>query len=97
MEIRAFQDIIRRTYYAKDRARGIDATYMWFIEEVGELASALREGTKEERAAEFADVYAWMMTLANLADVDMEEALSKYSKGCCGCGQIPCECRDEKP
>lgn len=97
MEIRAFQDIIRRTYYAKDRVRGIDATYMWFIEEVGELASALREGTKEQRAAEFADVYAWMMTLANLADVDMEEALAKYREGCCGCGQIPCACRNEKP
>jgi NTP pyrophosphatase (non-canonical NTP hydrolase) len=92
MEIRAFQDIIRRTYYEKDRARGMEATFLWLIEEVGELATALREGTREERAAEFADVYAWLMTLANLADVDMEQALTKYSAGCCGCGKIPCAC-----
>jgi NTP pyrophosphatase (non-canonical NTP hydrolase) len=97
MEIRAFQEIIRRTYYEKDRARGVDATYMWFVEEVGELAGALRKGTREERAGEFADVYAWLMTLANLAEVDMEEALAKYAGGCCGCGKIPCECRDVKP
>jgi len=92
MEIRAFQEIIRRTYYEKDRARGMEATFLWLIEEVGELATALREGTREERAAEFADVYAWLTTLANLADVDMEQALAKYATGCCGCGKIPCVC-----
>jgi NTP pyrophosphatase (non-canonical NTP hydrolase) len=95
MEIRAFQETIRRTYYEKDHARGTDATFLWFIEEVGELATSLREGTREERAAEFADVYAWLMTLANLADVDMEEALKKYSTGCCGCGKIPCVCHSK--
>lgn len=97
MEIREFQDIIRKTYYEKDKARGTDATFLWLIEEVGELATALREGTREERAAEFADVYAWLMTLANLSGVEMEEALRKYAGGCCGCGKIPCACVDEKP
>lgn len=97
MEIGAFQDLIRRTYLEKDRARGVPATYMWFMEEVGELATALREGTPAEQAGEFADVCAWMMTLANLAGVDMEAALAKYAKGCCGCGQIPCACTGEKP
>ena len=97
MEIRAFQEIIRDTYLVKDRARGIPATYLWFIEEVGELASSLREGTREDQAGEFADVYAWLMTLANLCEVDMEKALAKYAKGCSGCGQIPCACRGEKP
>ena len=92
VEISAFQDVIRRTYLDKDRARGTPATYMWFMEEVGELATALREGTKAEQAAEFADVLAWLTTLANLAEVDLEEALAKYSKGCCGCGKIPCAC-----
>lgn len=97
MEIRAFQEVIRDTYLEKDQARGIPATYLWFIEEVGELASSLREGTREEQAGEFADVYAWLMTLANLCGVDMEEALAKYATGCSGCGQIPCACKDEKP
>lgn len=97
MEIKAFQKLIRDTYYEKDHARGTAPTYMWFLEEVGELATALREGTKEEQEGEFADVLAWLMTLANLADVDMEKALRKYQKGCCGCGTIPCSCVNEKP
>jgi NTP pyrophosphatase (non-canonical NTP hydrolase) len=97
MEIREFQDIIARTYLEKDRARGAPATFMWFVEEVGELATALREGTKAEKEGEFADVYAWLMTLANLAEVDMETALKKYSTGCCGCGTVPCSCVGEKP
>lgn len=97
MEIHAFQDVIRRTYLEKDRARGIPATYLWFIEEVGELATALREGSHAEQAGEFADVLAWLMTLANLAGVDMEQALAKYAQGCCGCGTVPCSCKGEKP
>jgi len=97
MEIRGFQELMARTYLARDRARGTPATFMWFMEEVGELASALREGTKDEQEGEFADVYAWLMTLANLAGVDLEEALRKYGKGCCGCGNVPCTCVGEKP
>ena len=97
MEIREFQEVIRRTYLEKDRARGTPATYMWLMEEVGELATALREGTKEEQEGEFADVFAWLMTLANLAEVDMEKALAKYATGCSGCGTIHCTCVGEKP
>jgi NTP pyrophosphatase (non-canonical NTP hydrolase) len=97
MDIRAFQELMARTYLEKDKARGTPATYMWFMEEVGELATALREGTKEEQKGEFADVYAWLMTLANLAGVDMQEALQKYGSGCCGCKTVPCSCVGEKP
>jgi NTP pyrophosphatase (non-canonical NTP hydrolase) len=97
MQIREFQDLMARTYLEKDRARGMEPTFMWFIEEVGELSTALREGTLEEKKGEFADVYAWLMTLANLSGVDMEEALKKYGAGCCGCGTVPCTCVGEKP
>lgn len=97
MEIKAFQDVIRRTYLDKDRARGTPATFLWLIEEVGELATALREGTKEDLEGEFADVFAWLMTLANLSDIDMEKAVAKYATGCSGCGKIPCACQGEKP
>lgn len=97
MDIRAFQDLMRRTYLEKDRARGLAPTYMWFMEEVGELATALREGSKQEQAGEFADVLAWLLTLANLAGVDMEDALAKYAQGCNGCGKVPCACVGEKP
>ena len=97
MNIREFQELMARTYLEKDKASGAPATFMWFMEEVGELATAMREGTLEEQQGEFADVYAWLMTLANLSGVDMQEALKKYGTGCCGCGTIPCTCVGEKP
>src|SRR5947209_14529007 len=91
--------LIRDTYGAKDRKRGVDGTFMWFMEEVGELSAALRSGTPEERAAEFADVLAWLATLANTAGVDLEAAMrAKYGGGCPGCGRTPCACGPaEKP
>ncbi len=64
-------------YFEKDRARGIDGTFMWLMEEVGELASALRNGTHEERLLEFADVLAWLCTLANINGVDLDAAVRK--------------------
>ena len=93
------QQIIQDTYGAKDQKRGIPATFMWFLEEVGELATALRGGTHEEQAAEFADVLAWLTTLANGAGVDLDQAVqTKYGTGCPGCNQVPCVCAlAEKP
>ena len=93
------QQVIRDTYDAKDRRRGVEGTFMWFMEEIGELASALRGGTAAERAAEFADVLAWLATLANNVGVDLETAVqAKYGTGCPGCRQIPCVCAQaEKP
>jgi NTP pyrophosphatase (non-canonical NTP hydrolase) len=93
------QQVIRDTFGAKDRRRGVEGTFMWFMEEVGELSAALRGGTPEERAAEFADVLAWLATLANNVGVDLEAAVrAKYGAGCPGCGQAPCACdQAEKP
>lgn len=93
------QQMIRDTYGVKDRRRGVEGTFMWFMEEVGELAAALRSGTPEEQAAEFADVLAWLATLANNVDVDLEAAVrAKYGGGCPGCHQSPCVCAPaEKP
>ncbi|MEQ8791177.1 MAG: MazG nucleotide pyrophosphohydrolase domain-containing protein [Pirellulaceae bacterium] len=86
-------------YLEKDVARGIDGTFMWLMEEVGELASALRNGSREERMEEFADVLAWLTTIANVAEVDLSEAVRrKYGGGCPGCGEFVCTCDDaEKP
>jgi NTP pyrophosphatase (non-canonical NTP hydrolase) len=72
---------------------------MWLMEEVGELAGALRQGSREELAAEFADVLAWLVTIANVAGIDLEQAvLDKYGGGCPGCGQMVCRCDlGEKP
>jgi NTP pyrophosphatase (non-canonical NTP hydrolase) len=93
------QQLICRMYMEKDVARGIDGTFMWLMEEVGELAAALRNGTQEERAAEFADVLAWLATIANVAGVDLGAAIqAKYGAGCPGCGRFVCTCPNaEKP
>jgi NTP pyrophosphatase (non-canonical NTP hydrolase) len=93
--IAEFQQLIRDMYLEKDVARGIDGTFMWLMEEVGELAAALRSGTSEERAAEFADVLAWLATIANVAGVDLTAAVAaKYGSGCPGCGKLVCVCAD---
>src|SRR3954470_21991485 len=68
------QEEIRATYGAKDSSRGLEGTFMWFMEEVGELASALRGGQKHDQPGEFADVLAWLATLANIAGIDLETA-----------------------
>ena len=79
MTIREFQDFIREKYYARDSQRGTPATFMWFVEEVGELASALAGDNDHNKEEEFADVFAWMCTLANINDVDLAKAVEKYT------------------
>ena len=96
MKISQFQRLIEKTYLTRDSERGLAGTFMWFTEEVGELATALREGTHKELEAEFADVLAWLCSLASIAGVEMEEVVSKYTSGCPGCGKTPCACVDEK-
>jgi NTP pyrophosphatase (non-canonical NTP hydrolase) len=99
MTLNQLQDLIRNMYGAKDSARGIEGTYMWFMEEVGELSGALRAGDRQAAILEFADVLAWLATLANIANVNLEEAIrAKYGGGCPGCGQATCICgTGEKP
>jgi NTP pyrophosphatase (non-canonical NTP hydrolase) len=94
-----FQAKIRAMYYDKDVQRGIDGTFMWLMEEVGELASALREGSAEELSGEFADVLAWLATIANVAGIDLGQAVrKKYGDGCPGCHRLVCVCpMAEKP
>jgi len=95
LSLSEFQRLIERLYYAKDSGRGREATFMWFVEEVGELAQALRRGDQREVQEEFADVLAWLNTLASLAGVELAEAVGKYAAGCPKCAQTPCGC--EKP
>ncbi len=97
MTIDDLQALIEKMYSDKDRQRGTPATFLWLCEEVGELAAALREGTPAQKRSEFADVVAWLVTLANINDVNLTEALEeKYGKGCPGCGRLVCTC-DGKP
>ena len=81
MTIKEFQEIIRQKYEKRDLQRGTPATFLWFIEEVGELATALAGDDQQNKQEEFADVFAWLTTLANINGVDLEEAIQKYLNG----------------
>lgn len=89
-----FQAVIHKMFYEKDQSRGIEGTFMWFMEEVGELSSALRDNTdRDNLEEEFADVLAWLATMANVAGVDLEQAVTrKYVQGCPRCNQAVCTC-----
>ena len=94
-----FQQLIRKMYFDKDVERGIDGTFMWLMEEIGELASALRGTDRQNLHEEFADVLAWLTTIANVAGVDLTKAIQdKYGSGCPGCHRFECNCpMSEKP
>ena len=92
--IQEFQRQIERIYFEKDRRRGLEGSFMWFAEEVGELTRALRRG--DDRAnleEEFADVLAWLSTLASITGVDLAAvADARYGSGCPYCKAVPCTC-----
>ena len=96
MSIRDFQNLIRDLYYERDSKRGIDKTMLWIVEEVGELAEAVRKNDKKAIGEEMADVFAWLVSLANLFNIDLEEEVKKKYPGyCVKCGKKPCECEEE--
>ena len=96
MTLTELQTLIEKMYSAKDRARGPAGTFLWLAEEVGELASAIGDkADKSALEAEFADVLAWLATLANVMGVDLSAAMSKYAGGCPGCGKMVCKCSEK--
>jgi NTP pyrophosphatase (non-canonical NTP hydrolase) len=93
LTLSALQRMILQMYGQKDAARGDAATFLWLTEEFGELATAVRSGTRDELAAEMADVLAWLATLANIRGIELEAAvLRKYGDSCPGCHAVPCVC-----
>ena len=92
--VRSFQDVIERTFGEKDKKRGLAGTFMWFTEEVGELARALKKSPPDHvnLVEEFGDVFAWLATLASISGVDLAEASRRYADGCPRCRAIPCAC-----
>jgi NTP pyrophosphatase (non-canonical NTP hydrolase) len=82
MTIGWFQQHIREKYSKRDIERGSAPTFMWFIEEIGELATALHGTDRANQEEEFADVLAWLCTLANIHGIDLTEAIrKKYFNG----------------
>ena len=91
-ELAELQRTIAVTYGSRDRAGGVAATVAWLAEEVGELARAVRKGSREEQLHEFGDALAWLVSLANQLDVSLDEAIARYTSGCPRCGDAPCVC-----
>ncbi len=95
MQIREFQNLIKELYLKRDAKRGKEKTMLWFIEEIGELAEAVRKNDLNSIGEEMADVFAWLVSLANLYDIDLEEEVKKKYPGyCLRCGKKPCECEE---
>jgi len=92
MELAGLQDLMVRTYGERDRRRGVDASIAWLTEEVGELARAVRKGTRADQLHELGDVLAWLASLAAQLGLSLEEAASRYASGCPVCAGIPCRC-----
>ena len=92
MRLAELQTTMRTLYMERDRERGRDATFRWFTEEVGELAKAMRTGDRANLEHEFGDVLAWLASLANLEDIDLERAVARYADTCPRCGDAPCAC-----
>jgi NTP pyrophosphatase (non-canonical NTP hydrolase) len=92
MELGELQRLMAATYGEQDRARGIPATVAWLTEELGELAQAVRKGTREEQHHELGDVLAWLASLAEQLGLSLDEAVARYADGCPKCGATPCAC-----
>ncbi len=92
MTISEFQCQIEQLYLERDQQRGVDAAFRWFMEEVGELAKAIRRGDRDNLREEFSDVAAWLFTLASLLKLDMAAAVARYALGCPKCNSTPCAC-----
>ncbi len=93
MEISEFQRLMDELYGEKDRKRGPERTLLWLVEEIGELAEAVRKNDRRAVREELADVVAWTFSLANVLGIDVEEILKeKYPGRCPKCGEKPCRC-----
>jgi NTP pyrophosphatase (non-canonical NTP hydrolase) len=93
MELYAFQRLMKELYFPRDVQRGVEKTFMWLTEEVGELGRAIRTQDEAGIREEMADILAWLCSLGNILEVNVEEAaLGKYNEVCPRCGKIPCEC-----
>lgn len=92
MQLDDFQQLMADTFGARDRARGIDATIAWLAEELGELARAVRKGTRDEQLHEVGDVLAWLASLTDQLGLSLDVAAARYESGCPHCHAMPCSC-----
>ena len=92
MELSQLQELMRAQYGERDTARGLASAVAWLAEEVGELAKAVRKGTRDEQLHELSDVIAWLASIANQLGLSLDDAAARYAAGCPKCGHTPCTC-----
>ena len=91
MKISEFQQMMKELYFERDKKRGVSKTFCWLVEEIGELAKGINK--KTDVGQEFADVLAWLCSVANLFEIDLEKvAMDKYNYFCPKCKKNPCKC-----
>ncbi len=94
--IHELQNLMRRTYFRRDRERGVLGTLLWMISESGEFAGAVLKEDQTGMASEAADVFAWLCSTCNLLGIDLEKVtFEKYGEGCPRCHHLPCKCKDK--
>jgi len=93
--IREFQELMKKMYIHRDVKRGPDRTMLWFISEVGEFADALVKNNRLNIEDEAADVLAWLCSICNLLEVDLEQAVTRKYQKCPLCKSLPCRCTRE--
>lgn len=94
MDITNAQKLMRQIYGDRDKKRGVESTFMWLVEEIGELSEAIRKEKMESIKEEFADVLAWLFSLANVLNIDVSTCfMEKYAFVCPRCKSAPCVCK----
>ncbi len=92
LSLAELQARIEATFGERDRARGVDGTFRWWVEEVGEVAKALRRRDPAELEHELGDALAWLVSVANAVGVDLDRAAARFADGCPRCRHSPCTC-----
>jgi len=93
LHISEFQKMMHKLYFHRDSKRGVEGTYNWLLDELKELEEALESNDKKALEDEFADVIAWLASLANITNIDLEKAaINKYDEKCPKCKRSPCQC-----
>jgi len=91
--IRGFQNLMKKLYFHRDFRRGADRTYIWLVEEVGELGDAIITNNRTAMEDEVSDIIAWLASLCNVLNLDLESVvMKKYKDKCPRCKNLPCKC-----
>ncbi len=96
MDLNKYQELIEHIYLKKDSKRGIDKTFNWLVEEIGEFSRAIRKKDRDRIKEEFADCLAWLLSVGSILGIDAEDAMAHYRKGCPKCQRVPCRCSEDR-